>query len=194
MKLVGMMSDSPCIETILPLYKIMKGLQRSPKVLDDIPSEVMSNLQVEFTKTLRNFDDHMGNLLCLGTFAQIALARPPPSQNQHGSEASSWLLNINHFFGPKRGLKTLDLVVLRVILACSSSCNLAPSQAAESINLAIYIADATQPDQKHAWIASNSSKLAKLCEKAGRDGLDNEIRTMVCHDQLGMQTTTNHAL
>ncbi|KAJ6087323.1 hypothetical protein N7467_006237 [Penicillium canescens] len=178
-KLVGMMSDSPCIETISPLYNIMKGLQRSPKVLDDIPSEVMSNLQVEFTKTLRSFDDHMGNLLCLGTFAQIALARPPPSQNQHGSEAPSWLLNINHFFGPKRGLKTLDLVVLRVILACSSSCNLAPSQAAESIKLAIYIADATQPDQKHAWMASNSSKLAKLCEKAGRDGLDNEIRTMV---------------
>ncbi|KAJ6067221.1 uncharacterized protein N7446_004258 [Penicillium canescens] len=178
-KLVGMMSDSPCIDTISPLYKIMKGLQRSPKVLDDIPSEVMSNLQVEFTKTLRNFDDHMGNLLCLGTFAQIALARPPPSQNQHGSEAPSWLLNINHFFGPKRGLKTLDLVVLRVILACSSSCNLAPSQAAESIKLAIYIADATQLDQKHAWMASNSSKLAKLCEKAGRDGLDNATRTMV---------------
>lgn len=189
-----MMSDSPCIETISPLYKIMKGLQRSPKVLDDIPSEVMSNLQVEFTKTLRNFDDHMGNLLCLATFAQIALARPPPSHNQHGSEAPSWLLNINHFFGPKRGLKTLDLVVLRVILACSSSCNLAPSQAAESIKLAIYIADATQPDQKQAWMASNSSKLAKLCEKAGRDGLDNEIRTMVCHDQLGMPNTTNHAL
>lgn len=189
-----MMSDSPCIETISPLYTVMKGLQGSPKVLDDIPSEVMSNLQVEFTKTLRNFDDHMGNLLCLGTFAQIALARPPSSQNQHGSEAPSWLLNINHFFGPKRGLKTLDLVVLRVILTCSSSCNLALSQAAESIKLAIYIADAIQPDQKQAWMASNSSKLAKLCEKAGRDGLDNEIRTMVCHDLLGMQNTTNHAL
>ncbi|OQD83244.1 hypothetical protein PENANT_c017G08214 [Penicillium antarcticum] len=185
-KLVGMMPDNPCAETITPLYTIMKGLQGSPKILDDIPSEVMSNLQVEFTKTLRNFDDHMGNLLCLGTFAQIALARSSPSQNQHGSEAPSWLLNINHFFGPKRGLKTLDLVVLRVILACSSSCNLGPSQAAESIKLAIYIVDAIQLDQKQIWMASNSSKLAKLCEKAGRDGLDDEIRTMVIIFLLGL--------
>jgi hypothetical protein len=164
----------------------MKGLQGSPKVLDDIPSEVMSNLQVEFTKTLRNFDDHMGNLLCLGTFAQIALARPPNSQDQHGSEAPSWLLNIHHFFGPKRGLKTLDLVVLRVILACSSSSNLAPSEAAESIKLAIYIADAIQPGQKQTWMATNASKLAKLCEKAGRDGLDDEIRTMVSNSMVGI--------
>ncbi|KAJ5766847.1 uncharacterized protein N7511_004463 [Penicillium nucicola] len=179
-KLVGMMSDNPGIETIKPLYTIMKGLQGSPKVLDDIPSEVMSNLQVEFTKILRNFDDHMGNLLCLGTFAQIALAQPPSSQNQHGSESISWLLNIKDFFGPKRGLKTLDLVVLRVILACSSSCSLSPSQAAESIKLAIYIADVVQSDQKHSWMASNSSKLAKLCNKAGTDGLDDNIRTMAC--------------
>ncbi|CAI7578204.1 unnamed protein product [Penicillium glandicola] len=177
-KLVGMMAENPCMETVAPIHALISGLKGSPTILDDIPSEVISNLQLEFTKTLRNFDDHMGNLLCLATFAQIATALGTTSQNQHGSEAP-WLLNIKHFFGQKRGLKTLDLVVLRVILACSSSCNLAPSKAAESIRLAICIADAIEPEQKQAWIAGNNPKIAKLCEKAARDGLYGQTQTMV---------------
>ncbi|KAJ5154576.1 uncharacterized protein N7500_010015 [Penicillium coprophilum] len=177
-KLVSMMAENPCVETVAPLHTVISGLKGSPRILNDISSEVMSNLQVEFTKTLRNLDDHMGNLLCLATFAQIATALNTTSQNQHGSEAP-WLLSIKHFFGQKRGLKTLDLVVLRVILACSSSCNLAPPQAAESIRLAICIADAIEPEQKQAWIAGNNPKIAKLCEKAVRDGLYGQTQTMV---------------
>ncbi|KAJ5780471.1 hypothetical protein N7457_005631 [Penicillium paradoxum] len=177
--LVGRMAQNPCVKTVAPLHALISGLKGSPKVLEDIPTEVMSNLQLEFTKTLRNLDDHMGNLLCLAIFAQITTALDTKSHNQHGSESPSWLLSINHFFGQKRGLKTLDLVVLRVILACSSSCNLSPSEAAESIRLAICIADAIKPDQKQAWIAGNSSKIAKLCEKAARDGLHGETQTMV---------------
>ncbi|KGO75270.1 hypothetical protein PITC_001340 [Penicillium italicum] len=176
-KLVSMMAENPCVETVKPLHTLISGLKGSPRVLNDIPSEIMSNLQLEFTKTLRNLDDHMGNLLCLATFAQIATALKTTSQNQHGSEML-WLLSIKHFFGQKRGLKTLDLVVLRVILACSSSCNLAPPEAAESIRLAICIADAIEPEQKQAWMAGNSPKIAKLCEKAVRDGLYSQTQTM----------------
>ncbi|CAG8898917.1 unnamed protein product [Penicillium egyptiacum] len=177
-RMVSIMAENPCAETVAPLHALISGLKGSPRILNDIPCEVMSNLQLEFTKTLRNLDDHMGNLLCLATFAQIASALGTTSQNKHGSEAP-WLLNINHFFGQKRGLKTLDLVVLRVILACSSSCNLAPSEAAESIRLAICIAEAIEPEQKQAWIAGNNPKIAKLCEKAVRDGLYGQTQTMV---------------
>ncbi|CAI7625521.1 unnamed protein product [Penicillium discolor] len=176
-KLVGMMAENPCVETVTPIHGLISGLKGSPRILNDIPFEIMSNLQLEFTKTLRNLDDHMGNLLCLATFAQIATALSTTSQNQHGSD-SPWLLNIKHFFGQKRGLKTLDLVVLRVILACSSSCNLAPPDAAESIRLAICIADAIEPEQKQVWMAGNSLKIAKLCEKAVRDGLYGQTQAM----------------
>jgi hypothetical protein len=185
------MAENPCIETIAPIYALISGIKSSPRILDDIPSDIMSNLQLEFTKTLRNLDDHMGNLLCLATFAQIATALNATSQSQHRSDSPSWLLNIKHFFGQKRGLKTLDLVVLRVILACSSSCNLAPSEAAESIRLAICIADAIEPEQRRAWIAGNSAKIAKLCEKAAREGLYDETRTMVSSGTLPKQYTNN---
>ncbi|KAJ5800931.1 uncharacterized protein N7518_002999 [Penicillium psychrosexuale] len=177
-KLVSLMAANPCVKTVAPLHTLISGLKGSPRILNDIPSEVMSNLQLEFTKTLRNLDDHMGNLLCLATFAQIATALDTTSQTQHGSEMP-WLLSIKHFFGQKRGLKTLDLVVLRVILACSSSCNLAPSEAAESIRLAICIADAIEPEQKQAWMAGNNPKIAKLCEKAVKDVPYSQTQTMV---------------
>ncbi|KAJ5885148.1 hypothetical protein N7495_009658 [Penicillium taxi] len=171
--LVSSMAKDPCADTIMPLHRLMTSLQGS--ILNDVPDEVMSSLQLEFTKTLRNVDDQMGNLLCLATFARIAAT----SQNQHGSKPRPWLLNIQHFFGSKRGVKTLDLVVLRVILACSSNYNnLIPSQAAESIRLAICIADAVEPTQKNAWLSSNVAKISKLCDKVATDGLDQEIQMM----------------
>lgn len=180
MKLVCKMGGSPCAETIFPLYQFMAGLQASSTILDTVPLETMSIIQVEFTKTLRNLDDHMGNLLCLATFARIASSRKTDIENQHGLQPPSWLQNIRHFFGPKRALKTLELVVLRVILACSASCsNLPAGKAAESIRLAIDICDAVELEQKKIWINGNSSKIAKLCEKVTRDGISHEVQMMV---------------
>ncbi|KAJ5220074.1 hypothetical protein N7468_009278 [Penicillium chermesinum] len=177
--LVSRVAEEPRAENVLPLHSIMNGLQGSLLIRHEIPLEVMGKMQLEFTKALRNLDDHMGNLLCLATFARIVSPQCQNIGNQHGPEAPSWLLNIQHFFGPKRGLKTLDLVVLRVILACSVNCNnLAPSQAAESIRLAICIADAIDPEQKQAWMSTNSPKIAKLCEKVARDDLDQEVQMM----------------
>jgi DNA-binding XRE family transcriptional regulator len=176
------MTEYPCEEMIAPIYKLMTGLQGSPGVLNEIPHETMSNLQLELTKTLRNLDDHMGNLLCLATFARIANS----DIQQHGPQPPSWLENIQHFFGPKRGLKTLDLVVLRVILACSASCsNLEAGKAAESVRLAIEICENVEPDRKNAWIEGNSSKIAKLREKVTREGIGQEVQMMVCLLDMG---------
>lgn len=180
MKLVCRMGERRCVETILPLYQVMIGLQASSSILDTLPFETMTTLQMEFTKTLRNFDDHMGNLLCLATFASIASSRRANFDDEYAPQPPSWLQNIRHFFGPKRGLKTLDLVVLRVILSCSATCNSLPvSQAAESIRLAIDICKTVNLEQRQAWIAGNSSKIAKLCEKLTRDGISHEVQAMV---------------
>ncbi|OKO97384.1 hypothetical protein PENSUB_10178 [Penicillium subrubescens] len=73
-KLVSAMSATPGAETIAPLYALMTGLKGSPNFINEVPTDVMSNLQLEFTKTLRNLDDHMGNLLGLATFAQISMS------------------------------------------------------------------------------------------------------------------------
>ncbi|KAE8354243.1 hypothetical protein BDV28DRAFT_131334 [Aspergillus coremiiformis] len=179
MKLIGTTGDNPCAERILPIYKIMTGLQASPRVLHGIPLEIMSSLQMELTKTLRNLDDHMGNLLCLATFARIAYSHKVHTGNECVQQVPAWLQNIRHFFDAKRGLKTLDLVVLRVILACSTSCKtLVADQAVESIKLGIEICATVQETQKNSWIQANPSKIAKLCEKVTRENIDPEVQIL----------------
>ncbi|KAF9889781.1 hypothetical protein FE257_006871 [Aspergillus nanangensis] len=158
--------------------ELMNGLKKSPRLLFEVPEETMSSLQMELTKTLRNSNDHMGNLLCLAIFAHLAsswkITRQKPAQ-----AIPAWLEKINHFFGPKRGMKTLDLVVLRVILACSASCNsLTVDQAAEGVRLAIGICDTLEQEQREAWIGANAPKIAKLCEKVTRSGINPEVQIL----------------
>ncbi|KAJ5726191.1 uncharacterized protein N7483_007548 [Penicillium malachiteum] len=172
-------AKSPSEKTIAPVHSLMKGLCGRSIVHYEVSTETMSQLQLELTKILRNFNDHMLVLLSLATFSQIVSTETDDMGNKSEANTPSWLINIEDFFGPKRGLKTLDLVVLRVILACSSSNNeLTPSQATESIGLAISIADKIGPEQKKAWMTANSSKIAKLCDKVARDELDREVQFM----------------
>ncbi|KAL4971769.1 hypothetical protein BDW66DRAFT_164741 [Aspergillus desertorum] len=178
MRMIEKLRANPCVETIRPLYSISNCLQATG-ILFELPQEVMPCFQAELTNTLRNMEDHMGNLLCLATFARLV-----PSQNcsagaKDGVNAPTWLQTIRHFFGPKRGLKTLDLVVLRVILACSSSRgNLTAEASAESIRLAISICDSVDRAQRTCWIEGNSIKIAKLLEKVTRDGIDRGVQML----------------
>lgn len=180
-KMIRTMGEDPRAENILPLNQISNGIKRSPRLLEEIPSEVMASLQVELTKTLRNLSDHMGNLLCLATFARMASLEDSATEKGCVRFVPSWLQSVNHFFGPKRGLKTLDLVVLRVILACSDSCSdLTVDKAAESIRLAIEICDRVEPEQRESWVKANGSKIAKLREKITRSGIDSGVQMLVC--------------
>ncbi|KAL4892920.1 hypothetical protein BDV59DRAFT_178968 [Aspergillus ambiguus] len=176
-RIICIMGNNPCPETIQPLHQLISGLQTSSGILFEIPHETMSSLQSELTKTLRNLDDHMGNLLCLSTFAQISASWRKHKDYDH--QAPPWLQSINHFFGPKRGLKTLDLVVLRVILACSANCSsLTPDKAADSIRLAIGICETVERSQRDSWVKANAPKIAKLCEKVTRSGIDPDVQML----------------
>ncbi|KAL5332830.1 hypothetical protein BJX70DRAFT_96987 [Aspergillus crustosus] len=178
MQMIEKLRMNPCADTVRPLYLVSSCLQSSG-VLFELPLDLMSCFQSELTKTLRNLDDHMGNLMCLATFARIAFTERGYSKADKGLSMPSWLQNTKHFFGQKRGLKTLDLVVLRVILACSSSCgNLTDEQAGESIRLAIEICDSVGNGQRENWIESNSVKLTKLVEKISRDGIDHGVQIL----------------
>lgn len=187
-RLICIMGNNPCAETIQPIHRLICGLQMSPHILFDIPQETMASLQLELMKTLRNLDNHMGNLLCLSIFAQIASSWRRSQYKE--LQAPLWMQNINHFFGPKRGMKTLDLVVLRVILACSASCsNLTADQAAEGVRLAIGICDSVEHEQKDSWIGTNGPKIAKLCEKLTRSGIDLDVQMLV--SRIFIMTTRN---
>ncbi|GAD92284.1 hypothetical protein NFIA_070450 [Paecilomyces variotii No. 5] len=176
-RLVQKMVDIPSADTIYPLHQVTSSMHGSSSLLEAFSDETMANFQTECTKILRNLDDHMGNLLCLATFARIAAARIP--KNYTGNDnLPGWLQNIRQFFGPKRASKTLDLVVLRVILACSSSFNMSPKEAIQSVRLAMEICDTIDSDQRRAWLEKNTSRVAKLCEKLRREGIDRKLQVM----------------
>ncbi|RDW86206.1 uncharacterized protein DSM5745_02848 [Aspergillus mulundensis] len=178
MQIIERMRVKPCVETIRPLYLISSCLQAAG-TFSELPHEVMSCFQTELTNTLRNVEDHMGNLLCLATFARLVISQSGCSQAEGTVNNQPWLQSMKHFFGPKRGLKTLDLVVLRVILACSSSCgNLTTEESAESIRLAISICESVDKKQRERWIEGNSVKVAKLREKITRNGIDHSVRVL----------------
>ncbi|KAJ6031502.1 hypothetical protein N7540_002234 [Penicillium herquei] len=178
--LASNIAKEPSERTIAPVHSLMKGVRGRSIVHYEVSTEVMNYLQLELTKILRNFNDHMCGLLALATFAQIVSTEINDMGNEQKVNTPPWIINIQNFFGPKRGLKTIDLVVLRVIFACSSSRDnfLTPSKASESIGLAIIITEAMDPEQKKIWIAANSSKINKLCEKVARDELDREVQVM----------------
>ncbi|KAL4739106.1 hypothetical protein BDV11DRAFT_215475 [Aspergillus similis] len=178
MQLIERMRMNPCVETVRPLFSISSCLQASG-ILSELPLDVMSCFQAELTNTLRNLEDHMGNLLCLATFARLVSSQNGSAAAKDGASTPTWLQTTRHFFGPKRGLKTLDLVVLRVILACSSSCgNLTVEESAESIRLAISICNSVDREQRARWIEGNSIKLAKLVEKITRNGIDQCVQML----------------
>ncbi|KAL4991513.1 hypothetical protein BDW68DRAFT_184949 [Aspergillus falconensis] len=178
MQMIERMRANPCVETIRPLYSISSCLQATG-ILFELPQEVMSCFQAELTNTLRNLEDHMGNMLCLATFARLVSSQNDSAETKDGVNTPTWLQSIRHFFGPKRGLKTLDLVVLRVILACSSSCaKLTAEESAESIRLAISICCSVDKAQRTCWIEGNSIKLAKLLEKITRDDIDRGVQVL----------------
>ncbi|KAJ9273811.1 hypothetical protein DTO212C5_90 [Paecilomyces variotii] len=178
-RLVQKMVDKPSAETIYPLYQVIGSMHGSSSLLAAFSEETMANFQTECTKILRNLDDHMGNLLCLATFARIAAARTPKNYTGQGNDGfPNWLQNIRQFFGPKRSSKTLDLVVLRVILACSANFNMSSNEAIQSVRLAMEICDAVDSDQRRAWIEKNAARITKLREKLGREGIDRKLQVM----------------
>lgn len=174
------MAEAPNTESLRPIYKLMKGLQRSPRILHDIPLETMITLERVFRDILRNMEDHVGSLLCLATYACLVSSQKPNYNSIHGPQAPTWLQNARHFFGPKRCQKTLDIVALTVVLLCSDNYdNMSTREAAECVRLAIDICDCAEPEQKQVWAFANASHFSKLEEKIMRENIAYEVQMMV---------------
>ncbi|KAK2761010.1 hypothetical protein FQN53_007817 [Emmonsiellopsis sp. PD_33] len=165
------MVQNPCVETVRPLYSVMKGI--CANLLEILPEETMTNFQTQATKILRNMNDHVGSLLCFAMFARVTSMRCvlPPGQ-------PPWFQSICHFFDATRGMKTLDLIVLRAILSCSGNTHLSVADSIECLELAKEVCDSIDVVQKNEWIRNNKPKVVKLCEKILKPGTNNQIQMM----------------
>jgi hypothetical protein len=174
------MVHNPCTGTIRPLYRILRGLLERANFLDALSGEIMDKFQVECTRVLRNLNDHMGNMLCLAIFSRISSAWKPAKDSHHEDVAPTWFQNILQFFGPKRAQKTLDLVFLSVVMACSDNNIAWPTEdAVDCVQLALEICSSVELQQKETWAHNNSARIAKLCKKVLRTDIDLKLQIMV---------------
>lgn len=165
-----------------------------------MPTDLLIGLQEHLLKILRALDaaDHSANLLCLAILAKIAsteltpletLERPlwsdkilSPDTSPSNEQIPGLVVSCSpakHFFTAKRASKTLDLVVLKVILACSGSCSLPSSEIIESLKISEEIVNAVGKDEKRIWMSKNSIKCRKLHEKILRPEIDAGVRCAV---------------
>ena len=184
--------EAPSALTIRPVYSLLAGV--GPTLLDILPDEATSRLHEQLNRMLQSLEDRPAILLCLAIFARV-LSGPSPvcktseslSPNLGSALPSEAVLpdevrrydNIRKYFNARRGTKTLDLVVLRVIEACSSSFSLKCCEAVESLSLAQEIVRVVDNAERVSWLKKNGSKTRKLFEKILRQDINVEIRLAV---------------
>lgn len=171
------MVQEPCTRTIRPLYEVVEGLIGNSNILKILPIDLMATFQLESTKILRSLNDPMASLLCLATFARIRRLWQPTENEPY---MPTWLENIFQILGPKRSAKTLDLVFISAIMACSSSCSgYPPPERVFLVQLAVEICENFDEGLKRSWLATNSPKVIKLCDKLQRPEIGQDLQMMV---------------
>ncbi|CRG82883.1 Intracellular protein transport protein USO1 [Talaromyces islandicus] len=175
-KLLQKMVQEPCARTIRPLYEVVEGFIGNFNILKILPNDLMATFQLEATNILRSLNDPIASLLCLATFARIRRLWQPTENEAY---MPTWLENIFQILGPKRAAKTLDLVFISAIMACSSSCSgYSPQERVFLVKLAVEICENFEEEIKRSWLGTNSPKVVKLCDKLRRADIDRDLQMM----------------
>ena len=182
----------PSAVTIRPLYNILSGVGYG--LLEMLSDDAIKRFQEKLKEMLRTLGNHFDSLLCLAIFAHMVSARTPdllPSDNSatpRGLDRSSGEITDNardrhevarQFLNHKKASKTLELVVLRVILICSINCPLDHDRAMDNLQLSKEIIDAIDETEKETWLKRTTTGGKKLQEKVLRADLDVNIRSLV---------------
>lgn len=126
-------------------------------------------------------EDQSVDLLCLGVFARLALPylntihsedtsglESVPAEDSNDVQSAVSPISVQYFFREKRAPKTIQLVVLRVILACSDNIQTSKLDTLETISLATEIIQRVSIRSKTEWIDRNPKLMQKLHDKITR--------------------------
>jgi len=192
-KLLEKAVQAPSTKNIRPIYSILSGVGFS--FLDILPLETVNRFQLQLIKILKGLEveDHSANLICLAILANLATREITDStvsdelsildatstRNHDVSELNDRYHAARQFFTAKRASKTLDLVVLKVILSCSKICSLRRDEVMESLKLSEEIIDAIPSGERSSWMDRNVVKIKKLSNKVLHHDLDRVTKCVV---------------
>ena len=173
-------------ETIRPVYLLLSGVEATDVTI--LPFDVLHDLQNHMIRVLTNLDsdDHLASLLCLAVLAKLSswpgaskdLKPEAQSDDEVGLVAVDPFLPARKFFS-SRVPKTLDLVVIIAITACSQSCQLKTNEILESLRLSREIVNAFDKKERNQWLSGNFWKIKKLREKILKSGIDAQVHCEV---------------
>lgn len=185
--------QAPSAENIRPIHSILSGVGYG--FLDILPLETVNRFQLQLIQILKGLEveEHSANLICLAILANLAArkitdstasdASSPPdatsTRNQDVFELNDRYHAARLFFTFKRATKTLDLVVLKVILSCSKVCSLRHDEVMESLKLSEEIVDAVSSGERSSWMDRNAAKVKKLSDKIVHHDLDRDTKCAV---------------
>lgn len=184
--------EAPSAMTVRAVYSLLAGV--GPLLLEVLPVEATSRLHEQLSRMLQSLGDRPAILLCLAIFAKVLSDKSPvyktsetPSPNLDVAPPSEAVLpdqvcrydNIRKYFSTRRASKTLDLVVLRVVEACSSSFSQNRCEAVESLSLAQEIVRVVDNAERVSWLKKSGPMTRKLFEKVLRQDINLEVRLAV---------------
>ena len=180
--------ESLSSETVRPVYLLLSGVS---SYFDILPLDILSTVQNRTIEVLSELDsdNHLGNLLCLAVLARFS-SRPGVIKkllvNVHSSpndaiepQPKDTFFPARKFFSSNKALKTLDLVVIKAIKACSQRCQLSANDIVESLKLSREIIDALDKKERISWLAGNNQKTKKLYEKILRPDIEDKVQCEV---------------
>ena len=181
--------ESLSSENVRPVYLLLSGVESS--YFNILPFDILSTVQNRTIEVLSELDsdNHQGNLLCLAVLARFS-SRPgvikKPLVNVHSApndaiepQPEDIFFPARKFFTSRKALKTLDLVVIKAIKACSQRCQLSANDIVESLKLSREIIDALDKKERSSWLAGNNQKTKKLYEKILRPDIEDKVQCEV---------------
>ncbi|KAK5163369.1 uncharacterized protein LTR77_010742 [Saxophila tyrrhenica] len=179
----------PCMDTIKPAYQLLQG--SASHLLGILSSKVLVRIEDQIFGILRNIkgDTTPLSLYCLAILRVMLATSDDDFRSSISSydtqellastqlTSSRWTPDaVRQFFQDTKAQKTLQLIVLRAMWACTSTTDLQLDERLESLKLANEIIEAVPIESRLTWRKTNALLVRKLEEKAAADGLEPALR------------------
>lgn len=193
--------ESPSVETIEPVYRILDGACGS--LLDVFSPTALHKLQERFIRiirTVKNMVQPLLFLLCLAILGLIhkrissSTAGPSSGCNLSSSISLQDRKEISAFFAGHEALKMMTIITLQVISACASD-NPANDFAVQRVTLCRRVAEAVDLQAREQWVQSNAAvnHIQKLHQRVAAIGVDAALRIEVRQID-SLNTWKNHLI
>ena len=185
--------NAPSIDNIRPIHKVLTGI--GPSLLDAVHTTIITDLQDELKSIVhREVQDPSLSLTSLAILAlltprdHLTNSRVKAFQSHTSQIDSVDKLSSNnerhsaqrYFSTLKWAAKTMDLVVITAIRACSRNYDLCDLEIMDNMRLSNEIILAIDHDLRKGWVEKNLVKCKKLRERLASQDINVDIRVAVC--------------